>query len=119
MAPIGNEQVFKAVVVVVTDSDGRSPSRSPQARLVRYIGERTIPIVLVKTICRAFRSCFESSPAQQKNIEPPIVVVIKKGATAPYCFYNVSLVVDRPVNQRGMQAGFCTDIGKAGVERQP
>ncbi len=46
-APVGDEQIVKAVVIVIADADAARPAGSMQPRLGGHVGECAVAVVLV------------------------------------------------------------------------
>ena len=78
LAPVGDEQVFEAVVVVVADADAVGPAGTNQPGLRRDIGESAVAIVLVEAVGGAFRSGFEARAAENEDVEPAVVIVVAR-----------------------------------------
>src|SRR5579872_6262104 len=104
LAPVGDEQVFEAVIIVVADTHAAGPAGTQQTGLLRYIGERPIAIVLVQAVGRALRRFAEARPRQDEDVEPTVVVVVEEGATAAHGLQDVVLVRHSAVNGGRPQA---------------
>src|SRR6266567_4595301 len=58
LAEVGAEDIVKAIVVVVPDADSTSPSERAQTCFLRNIRKRSVAVVFVQAIRRAFwRAC--------------------------------------------------------------
>jgi len=101
---IGDKQIFKAVVVVVANTDARRPTDVAQAGLVGDVSEGPIAIVPVQTVCGPNWRAFELCPAQKKNVDPSVIVVVNECAAAAGCFENVVFRVGIAINDRSGQA---------------
>src|SRR6266446_4306153 len=77
LAPVGDEQVFKPVVVIVAHADTGRPTHAVQAGFFRHIGEGAIAVVLVESVGGAFWSPLESRPAEDENVEPAVIVIVE------------------------------------------
>src|SRR5579871_4729527 len=93
LAVVSQEKVFESVIVVISDANPTCPSTIEQTCLLGYVGEGAIPVVVIETIAGTRRRVFEPPPAYDKDIHPPIVVVVEKSATASVQLYDVSDVV--------------------------
>ena len=81
---IGDEEVFKAIVVVVSNAHPGAPARIEQPRLRSHIFECPIAIVVVETVARAGGNTLQLAPADDEDVHPPIVVVIEEGASTAH-----------------------------------
>jgi hypothetical protein len=93
-----------------------SPARLQQACPLGYIREAAVPVVFEEPIAGARGRVGETSPGEQKNIEPAVVVEVEKGASTTESFDDVILVVAFTVDCDGPQASFCGHIGESGIE---
>src|SRR5579871_161732 len=94
------EDVFKAVVVVVSDANCRGPAHCFQAGLLCHVGKGPISIVLVQTAASFRGIARQASSGKQKDVDPSIVVVIDKGTAASCRFQDVLLGFDPTVDHR-------------------
>jgi len=105
---VGNEEVFKAVVVKVPNADPGAPARIRQARLRRNVFESSVAIVVIQAIARPGRNGIEPAPAHDEDVHPTIVVVIEKGASASHRFDDVFHIGRTAVWHRlGEACGLC------------
>src|SRR2546430_15689476 len=118
VAPIGDEQIFKPVVVVVPDAYSVGPPRFEQPRFLGDICECAVTVVLVKTIARIFGSIRQTNSREDKNVEPAIVVVVQKCTTAASYLDDVVLAINATVDRAVTQTSSRPDILKACVKRQ-
>ena len=116
---VGDEDVFKTIVVVIRYSNSAGPACAAKARLIGNIGEGSIPIVLVEPICRRRSVTFQSRSRQEEDVQPTIVVIVQEGHTAANGFQYVGLLVNAAVDGWLCQSGLGSDIRKARVEWKP
>ncbi len=119
LAVIGDEEVFKTIVIVVTDANGGGPSSLYQTGIGRDIGERAVAPVLVEAIGRAFGRPIEARAVQHQNIHPAVVIVIEESATASRGFEDILLGFKIAVDDGMSQSGRLGDVGEAGVKGEP
>jgi hypothetical protein len=50
LTPVSDEQVVKAVIVVVADGDAEGPVLAEQSGLFCYVGERTVAVVVIESV---------------------------------------------------------------------
>src|SRR5271155_43975 len=72
LAKVSAEQIFKAIIIIVADTDARGPADVMQAGFLGDVGERAIPIVLVKPVTCARWRARQASTAEDKNIHPAV-----------------------------------------------
>ena len=89
LAVISDEDILESIVVVVPDRYSAGPPRPHQPGLLRNIGERTIPVILVEAITRPGNRFVHPSAAQHENIQPSVVVKIQEGNAATHRFDDV------------------------------
>src|SRR5208282_6023841 len=118
LTEVGDEEILKAVVVVVADADAHRPTGIEQAGLSSDVGERTIAIVLVKAIAGSGRDAFQAAATEDEDVHPAIVVVIEEGATAAHDFRNVGCTGAFAVEHRLRESGTCGYIHKAGERKR-
>src|SRR5271163_219129 len=97
LAIVSNEDIFKAIVVIVRDRYRACPPSAMESGLVRYIRECSVSVVLVETVCRSWNR-FNPSSAEQKNIQPAVIIVVEKGNSASDRFEDELLAVDASIN---------------------
>ena len=115
---VSEEQIIEAIVVVVADGDARHPAGTSEAGFRGDVEKRSITIVFVEPIAGSSRSCAEARAAQDKNVEPAVVIVVEEGDAATDGFENMMFGVDGSINTGRREPGFAGDIGKLGVERK-
>src|SRR5882672_6354782 len=76
LAPVGDEQIVKAVIVVVAHANTTGPAGLHQSRTLGYIGESSIAVVLIEAIARSRGSAGEAGAGQQKDVDPSVVVEV-------------------------------------------
>src|SRR6267143_85174 len=115
----GAKDIVKAVVVVVCNTDSTGPSKRTQACFYRNIGKCPVPVIHVQSIGRAFGSATQARAAQNKQIHPPIIVVINEGAAASGGLHDVLFDFCVAVDYRRAQARRSSDVHEMGVEGTP
>src|SRR5882672_9347080 len=88
-----------------------------KARLLCDIGKGTVSIVFVEAIAGAQRRPSHASAAEQKNIHPAVIVVVKKCAATSDCLENVVIAVGVSINHGMGQASCAGDIDKVRIKR--
>src|ERR1041385_8908291 len=100
LSEVGAEQVFEPIIVVIADANTRCPTYVTKSSLLGYIGEGSVSIIFVETITGSGRCSSHACAAEQENIHPSVVVIIKKGAATSDCFQNVVIAVGVSINCR-------------------
>jgi hypothetical protein len=90
LAPVGDEQVIETIIVIVAHGYGGCPAGARQARFPGNIRECPIAIVLIQAVCSSGRA-LDGRTAEQKDVEPPIVVVVEERRAAAYGFEDIGL----------------------------
>src|SRR5882757_6063083 len=98
-AVCGHVQVFKSVIVVIADGDSHSVTYSVQPGFLSYVFECAVFFLVEKPIpilwARFFRNrpfgrgIAERSAVDHKNVQAPIVVVVKQGNAGSHGFDQV------------------------------
>src|SRR5208337_105976 len=73
---VSAKDIFKPVVVVVSDANSVSPADSVQPRFLRHVGESAIAIVFVKAVCGLRWCAFKTCSTEQKHVHPSVIVII-------------------------------------------
>ena len=114
-AKVGDEEIVKAVVVVVADATGLSPAGTSQAGLFGDIGEGAVTIV-VKQITGGIavpNRRIKAGSVHQKNIEPAVVVIVEQRHPATHLLEQKLLVGRAAGNVPGVpQPGLASDVGE-------
>ena len=110
---VGAKQIFMPVVVVVADTHAVGPAGVLQPCLFGDIGEGAIPVVLVQPVRSACGYAVQAPASDDENIHPPVVVVVKEGATSSHRFNNVHVFGKAPVNRGSSEARFGGNIDKS------
>src|SRR6202035_5461209 len=78
LAVVSYEQIFEAVVVVVSDANALAPAAMAQSSSGGHVGKCAVAIVLEQVRCGFVPSgkTFQSPAVHQKNVEPTVVVII-------------------------------------------
>src|SRR5579872_1394890 len=116
LSEIGAENVLESVVVVISDANTVSPAGGMQSGLFSHVGKRSIAVVFVQAVRGFGRSAIESGSAEQKNVDPAIIVVIDKGAAAAVRLKDIFLAVDAAVDGRLMQSSGLGNIYEMRIE---
>ena len=66
LAPVGDEQILKSVVVIIADANSGSPTGADETRFCSYVGERAVAIVLVQPVGRIGRGVLEARSAENE-----------------------------------------------------
>ena len=120
LTPAGDEQVVKAVVIVIAHRDAGRPGAAAEAGLSRDVLECAVAVVAIKPD-RRLRGGRPGAAAagQHHDVQPAIVVVIHKRRAASHGFQNVIGSALVAVDHRRMQARRVSHIHKFCVEWQP
>ncbi len=122
VAAVGRHvKIFKAVVIVVSDGDTHAISGALQSGLLGYILERAVLFLVEQTVPilragflrdAAFgRGAPEGRAIDQKNVEAPVVVVVKEGDASAHGFRQiVPGCVGREVVEMNAESG--SDVGE-------
>jgi hypothetical protein len=86
VAKIGYKQIFESVVVVVADAD----TDAQQTRFFGYIRECSIAVVAIEAVAGSRRNVIKEATADNEDVDPPIIVIIKKSAAAAHDLGEVS-----------------------------
>src|SRR5215469_12014311 len=116
---IGAKDVVKAVVVVVAYTNPAGPADRVQAGFLGDIRERPVAVVLVQPIRRAFGSASQARAAENKQIHPPVIVIINERAAASGGFHDVLFDLFIAIAHRRVQSGGSGYIHEVSVERAP
>jgi len=68
---VSAEEIFMAVVVVISDADSVSPPNIPQTCLIGDIGEGAVSVVMVQVVRRSHGRPVQAGPAQKKAQPEP------------------------------------------------
>ena len=119
LTEIRTKDIIKTIVIVISDADSTCPSERAQPRFFRDIRKCSIAVVFVQPICCALRSAPEPSSGEQKQIHPPIIVIIDEGAAASGGLDDVLFDFYITIDHRRVQAGRSGNVHEVGVERTP
>ena len=115
VAVVGDEQVVKAVVVVIAHGDGRRPARADEPGPLGHVGERAVAVVPIQAIRRPRRRALQPGAVQHEEVEPPVVVVVEERDAAADHLDDVALAIDAAVDDGPGEAGLRGHIGQARV----
>ena len=82
-SPVGDEQVFKAVVIVVADANTGRPPGSVQSGFFGDIGRKFRPDCSCTAGLLRLRGGPEAGAAKDENVEPSVIVVVEKCQPQP------------------------------------
>jgi len=93
IAVVGHEQIDVAVVVVVAGADALSPAAAGDACLVGDVGKRAVAFVSIQVAdrCIVARRSLQTRTVDEKDVWPPVVVVVDDGDAAARRFEDVLL----------------------------
>src|SRR5215469_18340697 len=89
LSKIGAKYVVKAVVVIVSDRDSTCPSEPVQTRFLCDIRECPVPVILIQPVRCALGSASKTRAGENKQIHPPIIVIVDEGAPASGRLHDV------------------------------
>ena len=113
LAVVGQKQVFKAIVVVIAYANTNGPAGIPESRFFGHVFERAVAVVFVEPVRRIRRNGFEGSSAEDEDVHPAVVVVVKKGAATAHLFDDVGNRFRNTVVHLRGQARACGDISES------
>src|SRR5215510_185912 len=121
IAPVGDKQVIPSVVVVISRADALTPTGVRHAGLLGHVSECPVAVVLVETadgrlIRRPLR--LEARPVDEKNIQPPIVIVINESAAAAGGLEKKLVLALIAEDRLGAQTRFTRHIDELDRERK-
>ena len=117
-APVCDEHVLMAVVVVVADAHAAGPAGASQARFVRYVSEGAITVVVIKPVGGFRRIAVQGGSAQDEEVHPPITVVVDKRSAATRGLQNSTLLIHPAIDRLRGQPGLRGDIREMGMKRE-
>src|SRR5437764_1205451 len=95
----GDEDIRKAIIVIISDSDADVISCSGKSGGLSYVGERRIAIVPEEAIAifgRVLSECGDVRTVGKEDVRVPIAVVIQNGDSTAHrfwCITGTSLVI--------------------------
>ncbi len=105
IAPIGDEQVVQAVVIVIADAAALAPASARHAGFDRHVGERAVAIILEQAAHRSvvlgpigLKAC----AVHEENIQPAVMIVVVERHAAAGGFQQIAVVA------LGSENGFYT-----------
>ena len=113
VAPVSQEEVVPAVIVVVPDANTHAPPRPPNARLFGDVNKSPVAAVLeeVRVWLLARRpGGVEPRAVGEVNVQPAVLVVIEKRDAAALRLDNVLFVLDAAPHVRNVEARFAGDV---------
>src|SRR5205814_1707894 len=111
-----DEQIDVTVVVVVAGADRLSPAGCREAGFAGHVGERAVVVIPVQVAHRGGLSVrrLQACAVDQKNIRPPVVVVIEDGDAAARCLEDVLLAALAADDRARGETGRGGDVAKVG-----
>ena len=96
--PVGHEEVFKPVVIVISDANALTPTVADQAGFIRHVGEGPVAVIVEEMVRGLLTGGKAREPrsVDQKNIQPAVVIVIEEGDAAARSLEDVSLALLSP-----------------------
>src|SRR5262249_37426518 len=88
LPPVRDEKIVETIIIKIPYGDRRCPACPMESRLLGHVGESAVAVVPVETIGGALRA-FNRGAAQDKDVEPTVVVVVQEGSPAAYRFENI------------------------------
>src|SRR5437870_1750774 len=119
LAPAGDEQIFEAVVVIVSDGDSICIPCPEQTSLRGYIGEGAVAIIFVETIRGRRGRVVESRTRENQNVYPAVIVIIEKSRPTTHRLYDVVRMIRMTADNHLFESGLTGDVGQACVKGQP
>src|SRR5207249_3235191 len=107
IAPVADEQIVPAVVVVIAGADALSPSCPGNARGRGHVCERSIAVILEQPADRRLARRpprLKTRPVDEKDIQPAIVIVVEEGASAAGGFEQEPVLSLAAEDRLGAQA---------------
>ena len=107
-----DKKIVVSVVVVVAHGHAHSKHVRVQSRLVRYLRERAVMIVVIKLGGRVFLNV--AGPVHvvhKKNIRPAVVVVVDEGYTRSHGF-GEKFLSESAIVVNELQPGLLRDIAE-------
>src|SRR6185436_10387718 len=101
-----------AIIVVVADRDPLSPAGAGETGLLGHVLKRPIPVVAVQPVRgrQPLRHYTKPSPVHQKNVLPPVVVIIEKGSATTGSLEEIAILVLIPVDRPRIDSGLLGTI---------
>src|ERR1700675_776817 len=111
---IRDVQIFPPIIVVISRANALAPSRGGKPGLGGNVRESPIMIVVIKVIGRSVlrRKSLQRRSVHNKNIGPPIVVVIKNRHSRSSRLDNVFFGVHSPEHIYRREPCFFRDIAE-------
>src|ERR1700678_533797 len=112
LAPVGDKNVLKAIVVIVTDTHALSPTRMGQACLGSDVAESAVPIIVKQLVGGMIlvRRSIQSSSVHQKDVQPSIIVVVDERHPRAGGLKNVLLAVVSAAHLDKVQTCFARHV---------
>ena len=84
LAPIGDEEIVKAVVVIVSDTHSLAPPRADEPGLLRDIRECAVAVIPVEMIrwSLAAGKALQPRSVDHEEVQPAVLIVIVEGHSA-------------------------------------
>ncbi len=121
VAPVGDEEIVMAVIVVIADAYALSPAGAAQTGGGSDVGKRAVAIVLIEAVGGLLaldRFGFEAGAVDQEDIEPAVVIEIEEGGAAAGGFEQKAILLFAAEDGLRAQAGFARHVNELCAERQ-
>ena len=91
MSPERDVKICPAIIVIVAGTDALSPTGQRRASFAGYVLERSIAIVVIEMAGRflPFGEALKRGAVDEKDVRPPIIVIIDERRAASRCFDDV------------------------------
>src|SRR5882724_10207867 len=105
---VGDEEIFKSVVIEVADARTLSPTELRQSSFFGHSRKGAVPVVSIELITGlpAFWKAFESAGRDEENIRITVIVVIDEGDSVTQGLENVFFELVAAAVEGIFEAGF-------------
>src|SRR5579862_938915 len=108
VTPVGQKQVVPAIVVIIANTGAHAPAGPAQTRLLCNVDKSPVPIVL-EEVAGGFLSRrpggVKPGPVGKIDIQPPVLVIIKKCDSTSFGLHNVFLALHAAPDVSDVQPG--------------
>ena len=120
-APIGDEKIQLAVVVVVARADGAAPAGPAKPAGVRHVLECAVPDIPVQAArrCLVLGEALQRGSVDEKGVQLGVAVVIQERHARAIGLDDVVLFVASAVREFQVEARFRGNIDEDSVPREP
>ena len=113
MSPETAEQIVPAIVIVITYANAGLPTGARESRFAGNVAERAVAIVFKELRCWrfSFRPLLaKTGSIGQVDIEPAVVVIVKKRDSASLGLDDVAFVISTAPDVGNVQASFVSYV---------